>query len=62
MSDLATYLRKRGAKPVTGEALREYDRKMRDEVIPKIEADLRAQRRAAHYARLGIDPPEGQRS
>lgn len=46
-------------KPKCGSAepFAEYERAMREEVIPKIEADLKAQGRAAHYLRLGIPDP-----
>jgi hypothetical protein len=38
-------------------ALVEYERSMREDVIPAIERDLKAQRRAAHFACLGIPDP-----
>lgn len=37
-------------------SLAEYERAMREEVIPKIEQDLKAQAKAAHYIRLGLKP------
>lgn len=43
--------------PALRAALAAYDRDMRENVIPKIEADLKAQRRAAHFLRLGIPDP-----
>lgn len=60
MSGLREYLKRKGAKTMTEEncpALAEYSRAMREEVIPAIERDIRAQRRAAHFARLGIPDP-----
>jgi hypothetical protein len=50
----------KGAKTLTKEncpAFAEYERAMREEVIPAIERDLKAQRRAAHFLRLGIPDP-----
>lgn len=41
----------------TQAAIADYDRTMREEVIPKIDADLKAQGRAAHFLRLGIPDP-----
>jgi hypothetical protein len=61
MSDgLREYLKRKGARTLTKEncpALAEYDRAMREDVIPAIERDLKAARRAAHFARLGIPDP-----
>jgi hypothetical protein len=60
MSGLREYLKAKGAKTLTEEncpALAEYQRAMREEVIPAIERDLKAQRRAAHFLRLGIPDP-----
>jgi hypothetical protein len=57
---LRDYLKSLGAQTLTREncpALVEYDRAMREKVIPAIERDLKAQRRAAHFARLGIPDP-----
>jgi hypothetical protein len=68
MSGLREYLKSRGAKPVDPAVMAEYDRQMREETIPAIERDMKAQARANHFYRLGIpDPlasadrsPEGQ--
>jgi hypothetical protein len=57
---LRDYLDSIGAKRLTKEncpALAEYDRTMREDVIPVIERGIEAQRRAAHFARLGIPDP-----
>lgn len=63
---LRDYLESIGAKRMTEEncpALAEYGRAMREQVIPAIERDIKAQHRAAHFARLGIpDPLRGKRS
>lgn len=49
---LRVYLDSIGAKPIDPVALAEYERSMREEVIPKIEADMRHQRRLAHCLRF----------
>jgi hypothetical protein len=54
---LQAYLWKLGAKPLDPAIFAEHERSMREEVIPKILADLKAARRAAHFARLGIPDP-----
>lgn len=61
MSDgLKDYLAGKETRLVDPAVLAEYDRMMREEVIPQIVADQKAARRAAHFARLGIpDPLEG---
>lgn len=52
------YFKLKGAKPVDPAIMAEYERQMREETIPKIVADLKAQARAAHFARLGIPDPK----
>lgn len=47
----------RVGEPVGPAVMAEYDRSMREDVIPKIEASMRGQARAAHYLRLGIETP-----
>lgn len=54
---LREYLDRIGAKPVDPKTLAHYERKMREEVIPAIDRDMKANRRAAHFARLGIPDP-----
>jgi hypothetical protein len=51
------YLAKRGIETRSVD-MTEHDRAMRERVIPAIERDLKAQRRAAHFARLGIPDPD----
>lgn len=44
-------------KPIDPEVMAEYHRQMVEETIPAIERSLKAQHRAAHFARLGITDP-----
>jgi hypothetical protein len=53
------YCAQRGIEviPVDPAVMAEHEQSMREDVIPKIERDLKAQARAAHYFRLGIPDP-----
>ena len=56
------YCERRGLKviPADPTVIAEYERSMREETIPAIEAAIKAQARAAHYLRLGVpDPAQG---
>lgn len=48
--------------PADPAVVAEYERSMREDTIPKIEADLKEQARRAHYLRLGISAPQAEPS
>jgi hypothetical protein len=52
----------RNGTPVDPNVVAEYERSMREDTIPAIERDIKAQQRAAHFLRLGIPDPEAPNS